>query len=144
MCYTVHLSTDAPLDLSRRNSDLVRFEKVTDVARDPCLDLLAYPNRWHVGSQSGCGYPFRPLHPSSLDLGFAAPVDWFPEEPEAVEATAELYGTLAGIVREGFRLDVLDRWEGAKPADIRTLAVTLSEVEQNAFRLFENHRFKCR
>ena len=49
MCYAVYISTDSPINLSESNSDLVRFEKVTDPYSDPCISLLEFPNKWCVG-----------------------------------------------------------------------------------------------
>ena len=54
MCYGVYISTDSVEDLSRRNSELVRFENVTDSNVDPCATVLDFPNQWYVGSKSGC------------------------------------------------------------------------------------------
>ena len=139
MCYNVCLSTDSPDDLADRNSALVRFEQLPDSDSDPTTALLAYPRKWRVGSRSGCGCSFR--HLMSIDLGFSDPVDWYPEEQDAVAATRELYSTLAGILSSGYHIDLIDSWQGASPEDIKTLEVALDGITMTSFRLFENHKF---
>jgi len=42
----------------------------------------------------------------------------------------------------GYKLDLLDRWEGAQPEDIVVLDISLDEVSEAEFRMFENHRFR--
>jgi hypothetical protein len=140
MCYGVYVSTDCGKDLSAGNSELVRFEKVGDTGVEPCIRLLFYPNRWYVGSKSGCSCTFRHLH--SVELGFGKPVDWYEEEQDQLHATAELYHTLESLLLSGCQVDLLDRWEGAEPDDIKTLDVSLDDVSEQAFRMFENHKFR--
>src|SRR3990172_5989413 len=108
MCYSVYISTDSSEDISKRNSELVRFEKVTDTNDDICTKLLEFPNRWYVGSKSGCSCTFR--HLLSIELGFAEPVDWYKEEQDEINATGELYSALDALLSSGHRVDILDRW----------------------------------
>jgi hypothetical protein len=77
-------------------------------------------------------------------LGFGEPVEWYPEERDEIEATCELYATLSSRLSSGYQVDLLDRWHGAQPADITTLDVSLNAVPANAFRLFENHKFRLK
>jgi hypothetical protein len=142
MCYAVYISTDSPINLSERNSDLVRFEKLTDRDSDPCISLLEFPNKWYVGSKSGCSCTFRHLHSSSVELGFSEPVDWYAEEQDDLDATRELYEALHDIVSSGYRLDLVDRWEGSRPEDITVLDISLDDVPATAFRMFEDHKFR--
>lgn len=136
------MSTDSPMDLAERNSDLVRFEKVTDPDSDPCISLLEFPNKWYVGSKSGCSCTFRHLHSSSVGLGFSEPVDWYEEQQDDLDATCELYGTLNEFLSSGYHLDLVDRWEGSGPEDITVLDVSLDHVPATAFRMFEDHKFR--
>jgi hypothetical protein len=140
MCYAVYISSDSPEDLSSRNSGLIRFEKLIDDHPDPCTKLLGFPNRWSVGSKSGCGCTFR--HLISIELGFSDPVEWCDEGQDEINATGELYATLRAVLSSGYSVDVLDRWKGARPAGIVVLDVSLDEISRSAFRLFENHLFK--
>ena len=142
MCYGVYISTDSPEDLGTRNSELVRFKKVTDPSTDHCTGLLQHPNQWYVGSKSECGCAFR--HLNSVELGFGPPEDWAPEEKDEIDATKELYATLTSLLSSGHRVDLLDRWEGAEPDEITTLDLSLDDVTQEAFRLFENHMFRLK
>jgi len=144
MCYEVYLSTDSPDDLAGLNSERVRFEKMADTLADPGIALLEFPNKWYVGSKSGCSCDFRFLHPDSVELGFAEPEPWYPEETDAVDATRELYRRLKAILTAGHRLDLLSRWEGDRSGGIITLDVSLDQVTERAFRLFEAHKFRCR
>jgi len=41
----VYISTDSPIDLTNRNTELVRFVKVTNLESDPCLSVLEFPNK---------------------------------------------------------------------------------------------------
>lgn len=140
MCYGVYISTDSSEDLARRNSELVRFEKVTDPSTDPCIRLLDFPNQWYIGSKSGCSCTFR--HLASIELGFSEPEDWCKEEQDELDATLELYSILAFLLSAGHKVDLVDRWEGSGPEDIKTLDVSLDDVSEKAFRMFENHKFR--
>ena len=142
MCYEVYLSTDSQEDLTFRNSELVRFKRVADPSTDPGICLLDYPNSWYVGSKSECSCTFRHLY--STELGFGEPVEWYPEEQDELEATRELYATLTSLLSSGYHVDLLDRWYGAPPEDIKTIDVSLGDVPENAFRLFENHKFRLK
>jgi hypothetical protein len=144
MCYGVYISTDSPKNLAESNSELVRFEKVTDPNSDPCISLLEFPNKWYVGSKSGCSCTFRHLHPASVKLGFSKPEDWYKEEQDELDATRELYGTLSNILSSGYQLDLVDRWEGSQPGDVTTLDVSLDKVPERAFRMFEDHKFRLK
>ena len=139
MCYGVYISTDSFEDLARRNSELVRFEKVSDPSADPSIGLLDFPNKWFIGSKSGCSCTFR--HLSAIELGFGEPEDWYEEEQDDLEATGELYGTLVLLLKSGHKVDLVDRWEGSGPENMRVLEVSLDDVSKKAFRLFEDHKF---
>ena len=140
MCYSVYISTDSPEDLSKHNSELVNFEKITDSENNPCIVLLEFSNKWYVGSKSGCSCSFR--HLLSVDLGFSDPVDWYEEEQEYLDATRELYSTLSGLLSSGYHVDLIDPWYKAQPEDIITIEVSLDDISSTAFRMFENHKFK--
>lgn len=144
MCYMVYISTDSPTNLSERNSELVRFEKVTDQESDPCISVLEFQNKWVVGSKSGCSCTFRHLYISSVELGFSDPEDWYKEEKDELDATRELYQTLNEILTSGYHLDLVERWEGSEPEDITTLDVSLDDVSETAFRMFEDHKFRLK
>jgi hypothetical protein len=144
MCYVVYISTDSQQDLAERNSELVRFEKVTDTESDPCISVLEFPNKWEVGSKSGCSCTFRHLYISSVQLGFSEPQDWYKEEKDELDATRELYQALKDILESGYQVDLVDRWEGAEPENITTLDVSLHDVAETAFRMFENHKFRLK
>ena len=140
MCYSVYISTDSVEDLTARSSELVRFEKVTELSIDPCARLLDFSQRWYVGSKSGCSCTFR--HLSTSDLGFSEPVDWYPEEEPALAATHELYSILSSLLSSGYNVDLVDLWETMEPENVTTLDVSLDSVSTAAFRLFENHKFR--
>jgi hypothetical protein len=142
MCYEVYISTDSQEDLATRNSELIRFKRVTDPNIDPGMQLLDFPHHWYVGSKSQCSCTFRHLY--SVELGFAEPVDWYPEEQDEIAATRELYATLTSLLSSGYHVDLLDRWYGAQPTDIVTLNVSLSDISEKAFRLFENYKFRLK
>ena len=140
MCYSVYISTDSAESLDQYNSDLVRFETISDAKDDPCTLLLEFPYKWYVGSKTGCSCSFR--HLVSIELGFSDPVDWYEEEKDDIEATHELYSTLGRLLSEGYRVDLIDAWQGVPPEDIATVDVSLDDVPGTAFRMFENHRFR--
>jgi len=132
------------MDLAGHNSDLVLFEKLADSDPDPCIGLLDFANKWYVGSKSGCSCTFRFLHHASVDLGFSEPVDWYQEEQDELDATRAFYRTLKGLLSAGHRVDLVSRWEGAQPGDITTLDVSLEDIPENAFRFFEDYKFRFR
>lgn len=135
------LSTDAAEDLSLRNDDLVSFSN-----RLPALaeqKLLSHPRQWFVGSRDGCSCGFRHLYVGSVELGFGEPEDWFPEEPEDIEATLRLIAIVRALLDAGAKVDCIDAW--AHSSDSACLAgtidVDLSTVSDKSFRFFESHRF---
>jgi hypothetical protein len=140
MCYSVYISTDSPEDLTAMNSELVRFERIDAGHPDPVVTLLEHPQKYYVGSKSVCSCTFR--HLLSIELGFGAPVDWYREDHDDLVATAELYRIFSTLLSSGHRLDCIDAWEGAGPEDIETLDVSLEEVSEADFRLFEDYRFR--
>jgi hypothetical protein len=140
MCYQVYISTDSSKDLAQYNTDFLRLKEVTDPLSDPCISLLEFPRRWYVGSQSGCSCTFR--HLMSIELGFSEPVDWYKEKPEELKATLELYFVLESVLALGNQVDLMDRWEGSEPDDITTIDVFLDDVVPQAFRLFEDYKFR--
>jgi hypothetical protein len=140
MCYSLYISTDSSEDLSSRNSELVRFERVSDSNAGPCVTLLDFPHQWYVGSKSGCSCTFR--HLQAVELGFSDPVDWYDEEQDELDATLELNATLADLLSTGYHVDLVNCWQGAQPDDISNLEVSLDEVSNTAFRMFENYKFR--
>lgn len=144
MCYAVYLSTDNTDDLSLRNSELVRFQPLDDLSeaerQDTCISLLDHPYRWYVGSKAHCSCTFR--HLFSIELGFGEPVNWYEEEQDQIDATKELYVVLEAILSSGHHCDLIDRWEWAEPDLIKVLDVSLADVSQTSFRLYENHKFR--
>ncbi len=138
MCYSLYLSTTSPEDLTRHNSELLRFE-FPDVAGKNWFNILKNQQKWYVGSKSGCSCTFR--HLLSIELGFGEPEEWYPEDEDELQATVELYRVIAPLVSEGYQVDCLDIWEGAVVADLKTKVVDLNAVSERAFRLFENYHF---
>ena len=138
MCYELYLSTSSTEDLSRYNSEWISFGN-PDRLDDRYVGILRHERKWYVGSKSGCSCTFRYL--AGGDLGFDEPQDWLPEEQDELRATADLYRVVASLVQGGEKVDCLALWPGAEPARIKTMSVSLSEVPQKAFRLFEDHHF---
>ena len=137
MCYAVYLSTTSKDDLTKFNSDLVRLERAKTEEED--ASALLYPQRWYVGSKSGCSCTFR--HLTSTELGFGEPVDWAPEEEDEILATAELYRVIRRIISEEHSVDLLNLWVGMERGEITTMDVDFNSIPEKAFRLFENHHF---
>ena len=141
MCYSLYLSTDSPADLRIYSTDLVRFQKAEDYEYKVAsiINLLEFPNKWFVGSMSGCSCTFR--HLMATELGFGAPKDWYPEEQVDVDATQQLYDVILTLLASRHRGDCIDIWQNPEPKYIKTLPVSLDAVPKEAFRLFENYRF---
>ena len=139
MCYLLLLSTSSDQDLALLSNDLVTFsQELPDVA---AVDSLRYSCQWYVGSQSGCSCTFRHLH--SVELGFGVPVDWYPEESEEIRATLQFITIVRSMVERGDSVDCIDLWEGQgdKPLLCTEVVVDLAQVDNEAFRFFENHHF---
>lgn len=137
MCYSIYLSTDSDLDLSKWNYDLVRFR--IEPAPEIFRPKLRFPYQWYVGSKSGCSCTFRHLY--SVELGFGEPVDWYEEDEEEITATISFIKVIRKIVEMGFHVDCVDIWEGASPEEISEFSVNLDVVSDKQFRFFENHHF---
>jgi hypothetical protein len=138
MCYSLYLSTSSREDLTRWNSELLSFQRLSGDEPE-AVSLLRHQEKWYVGSKSGCSCTFR--HLLSVELGFGEPVDWYPEDDNDVRATAELYRVIRRLITQGYQVDCVDLWSGAQKSDITKIAVSLEAVPERAFRLFENHHF---
>ena len=137
MCYSIYLSTDSDQDLSAEDSDLVRYQKET--VPEPYHSLLKNPHHWYVGSVSGCSCAFRHLY--STELGFSEPADWYVEDEEAISATLMLIKIIRQLINQGYKVDCIDTWYGARREDITELIVNLDHIADEQFRFFENHHF---
>jgi hypothetical protein len=84
----------------------------------------------------------QPAQRTSVELGFGGPVDGYPEDEDELEATRKLYAVIVLLAEKRDGVDCIDRWEGAKVDDIRTLVVPLEAVSRETFRVFENYRFR--
>jgi len=136
MCYSLYLSTSSREDLTKHNSELLRFRR-PEPADAKWAGLLRYEHKWFIGSKSECSCTFR--HLSTTELGFIEPQDWCPEDEDNVHATAELYRVILSLVSAGEQVDCLDAWYGAKPDEIKEMAVTINTISERQFLLFENH-----
>jgi hypothetical protein len=139
MCYALLLSTTSDEDLSLRNSELVHFARELPKIAD--AKNLKYPNKWYIGSKSGCSCTFRHLY--SVELGFGEPVDWYEEAPEEIEATLQLIEVLRSLLEAREGVDCIDAWEhqSMHPIAVTELEVDLTQVSNAQFRFFENHHF---
>ena len=140
MCYALLLSTTSADDLSQFNSDGLSFAQATPDHLS-FSDLL-YPNKWYVGSRTGCSCAFRHLY--EAELGFGLPVDWFPEEGTDFEATLKFIRLVRSLLSKGENVDCVDRWAGSdaeEGVDVPLLPVHLTQIRDEEFRFFENHHF---
>ena len=144
MCHMLYLATDCPDDLWCKNSDLVRFEKLSRETSSRSPRMLTHEHQWFVGSKSGCSCTFRHLIRESVSLGFGAPEHWFPEEQDAIDATHQLYTILAAIIERGHHVELLDCWNGDEDKEVTRLDVSLTDVTIDDFRLFEGHLFNLK
>ncbi len=138
MCYSLYLSTSSREDLTKYNSELLRF-KQPESPDEKWTSLLRQEHKWFVGSKSECSCTFR--HLCATELSFMEPQDWCPEDAENIQATAELYRVIQGLLASGEQVDCLDVWYGAKSNDVKEMKVALSTVSEKQFLLFENHHF---
>lgn len=137
MCYALILSTTSNEDLTQFNREDVRFTQ--QVPDHLPANLLLYPNKWYVGSRTGCSCSFRHLH--EPDLGFGIPEDWFPEEEADIEATKMFVLIVRALLAKGEHVDCIDAWEGNGEGPFSQLSVNLSQIRDEEFRFFENHHF---
>ncbi len=80
----------------------------------------------------------------SKDLGFSKPVDWYEEDSEDIEATKQFYRIVKEQLNKGFKVDLVDRWEGTKIYRINKLEINLNQISENQFRFFENYLFEIK
>ncbi len=140
MCYCVLLSTTADKDLSADNvPPYVIFQRDLSHCETGAAEVLRYPRKWFVGVKSACSCTFR--HLSAVHLGFAAPEEWYPEEPEEIEATKQFYDVVVQLLSAGKKVDCVARWAGSPKDAVKHLDVNLATVSREAFRFFENHHF---
>ena len=137
MCYALLLSTTSNEDLSRYDSEEVRFSRT--IADHLPVDRLLYPNQWYVGSRTGCSCSFRHLYQS--DLGFGAPEDWFPEEDADLQATQIFIRLVRTLLLQGEHVDCIDTWDGNREMPFAHLPVNLDQIRDDEFRFFENYHF---
>ena len=137
MCYALLLSTTSNEDLSQLNCEEIRFNQ--KVPEHLPVDRLLYPSKWYVGSRTGCSCSFRHLY--EPDLGFGAPVDWFPEEQRDIEATHIFIRLVRSLLAKGEKVDCIDAWEGNSEMPPTHLPVNLTQIRDEEFRFIENHHF---
>jgi hypothetical protein len=139
MCYELLLSTTSGDDLSQFNDGGITFGQ--SIPDHLATNALMYPNKWYVGSRTGCSCSFRHLY--EPDLGFGAPEDWFPEESSDIEATIKFIRLVRSLLAKGDRVDCVDLWEGhgdeSRPPV--SMKVHLGSIRDEEFRFFENHHF---
>ena len=136
------LSTTSSEDLAIGNNDLVRFSRVLPGL--PEEKYLAFPYKWFIGSQAGCSCSFRHLYVTSIELGFGTPEDWYPEEANDITATHQAISLIRSLIEKGEKVDVIDAWADGKAEAVPLsgdIEVNLTEVDNESFRFFENHRF---
>ncbi|MET1079678.1 MAG: hypothetical protein ABWY06_16840 [Pseudomonas sp.] len=136
------ISTTSDRDLTPLNSHLLQFSR--EMPQIPEESFLRYPNRWFLGSRDGCSCAFRHLGRGSTHLGFAGPEDWWPEEPDELEATLQIHAAFTSIVSTGQALDCIDAWTSDQldPQLAGELRVNLAQMPASSFRLFADHRFE--
>ena len=74
-------------------------------------------------------------------MEFAPPADWCPEDPEAIEATKAVYDILSEMLAKGYKVDVVDLWVNNSLESIVEIDVSLSKVNRDSFRFFENRKY---
>jgi hypothetical protein len=139
MCYLIYISTDSAEELSQHNSALIRFEKNFGNCMPEVMDLLLYEYPWYVASKAGCSCTFR--HLSSIELGFAEPVDWYEESSDEIEATRIFYDIASSLILSGKNIDCIEIWTETRKNQIKHLKVDLLSIKRDEFRFFENHHF---
>ncbi len=139
MCYILLLSTSSDRNLAEFNTELVRFSEELPTIAD--AESLRYRHKWYIGSKSGCSCTFR--HICSTELGFGAPVDWCPEDPEEIAATARVISIIRKLVENGESVDCIDAWEHHRGSAVAAtlMQVDLAGIDDGQFRFFENHHF---
>ena len=139
MCYELILSTTSGEDLSQFNDEGVRFDKSHPERRS--FNHLLYPNKWYIGSRTGCRCSFRHLYEPRQ--GFGVPEEWASENEADIEATLKLIRLVRSLITRGERVDCVDLWAGSdapsKPP-VR-MDVDLSRIRDEEFRFFENYHF---
>lgn len=136
------LSTTSDQDLALSNGSGVCFSR--ELPGVPEERYLRFRNRWFVGSASGCSCEFRHLCSESIELGFGPQEEWYHEEPSSVMATVAFAAIVRRLVENGDSVDCVDSWShGQSEPDALAgdLQVNLAEVNDEAFRFFESHRF---
>lgn len=139
MCYELILSTTSGADLSQFNNEGLRFDNSHHERQS--FVHLRYPNKWYIGSRTGCSCSFRHLY--EPEHGFGAPEDWAPEEPADIEATLKFIHLVRSLIANGERVDCVDLWAGsdAVPTVPVSMNVNLSTLRDEEFRFFENYHF---
>ncbi len=136
----VLLSTTMDKGLAERSiPPFVTFERDLSRCEPGVADLLRYSHKWYVGVRSACSCTFR--HLCQVAIGFGPPEEWYPEEPEEIEATKQFYDVVASLVSAGQRVDCLSHWAGTPKNAIKHLDVDLASISREAFRFFENYHF---
>ena len=140
MCYALILSTTSNDDLSRLNTEAIKFDKNIP-ARLSVSDLL-YSNKWYVGSRTGCSCSFRHLYGPEFEFG--VPEDWFPEDKSDIDATLTFIRLVKSLISKNERVDCVDLWAGSdaeENTEMPLMIVNLNQIRDEEFRFFENHHF---
>lgn len=105
--------------------------------------FLKFQYKWFIASQHGCSCGFRHLYIDSVDLGFGAPEDWYPEEDEDIEATLRFIQTVKKLLNSRAKVDCIDVWDNQDGScDLSGLVdVDIFSIKDEEFRFYENHQF---
>ena len=139
MCYELSISTTSNIDLSQFNDERILFDN--SHPERPSFNHLRYPNKWYIGSRTGCSCSFRHLY--EPEHGFGTPEDWFLEQPSDIEATLKFIRLVKALIAKGERVDCVDLWAGSNPSTGSPvhMNVNLSRIRDEEFRFFENYHF---
>lgn len=99
MCYVTVVSTTSQRELTQFNTALVKFSR--QLPGVPQESFLRYPSKWYLGSKDGCSCGFRHLDHGNEELGFAEPVEWWPEDQEDIDATLEVLRVFKALLLDG-------------------------------------------
>ena len=133
------MSTTSDEDLSLLNTDLIRFGR--PVADRYPTNALSYPNKWYIGSRTGCSCSFR--HVVQPEKGFGIPEEWFPEDALDIEATLTFIRLVRSLIAKGQCVDCVDFWESEidKHQPPVSIKVDIGTIRDEEFKFFENHYF---
>jgi len=137
----VYIGTKKPLETKKWQSSLMSIKKLKATEKE-IATYFKNPNIYFIASSKGCSCEFRIA--MERELGFDIPKDWYPESKDQIDGTKLIYQLIKETLKHAEKIELLSIWNDHIGNKITKEHISLKEVPENKFRMFEDMMFICR